>query len=133
MTRYLFLIPCKLFFIFLLPAIFTHLNAQDIPVKIKVINQKNESVESATVTVVNRFDSVQLNVKQTDSAGIAIFNLRKNGQYSIKISTVNYQTEEKGITVTDNNAFFQILSRTLTQNAGKCKNHFSKTIDAAGR
>jgi iron complex outermembrane recepter protein len=113
MTRYLLLIPCKLFFIFLLPAIITQLNAQDIPVKIKVINQKNEPVESATVTVVNRFDSVQLKVKQTDSTGIAIFNLRKNGQYSIKISTVNFQTKEKGITVTDNNAFFRFLLEPL--------------------
>lgn len=114
MTRYLLLIPCKLFFIFLLPAIITtQLNALDIPVKIKVINQKNEPVESATVTVVNRFDSVQLNVKQTDSTGIAIFNLRKNGQYSIKISTVNYQTEEKGITVTDNNTFFRFSLEPL--------------------
>ena len=117
MIRYLLQIPRKLFFVSF-PLIFiTQLHAQDISVTIKVINQKKEPVVFAMITVVNRFDSLQSKEKETDSSGIAIFNLTKDGQYSLKITSVNYQSIEKGITVTGNHPFFSFtiepLPRTL--------------------
>jgi iron complex outermembrane recepter protein len=92
--------------------------AQQIPVTFKVINQKKEPVVFATVTVVNRTDTLQEDKKISDSSGVVTFTLSKAGQYIVSISSVNYQPLEKGITVTANQNTFsfslETLAKTLT-------------------
>ncbi|MEO6612988.1 MAG: TonB-dependent receptor [Chitinophagaceae bacterium] len=85
------------------------LRAQDIDVTIKVINQKKEPVAFASVTVINRLDSSIIFKKAADSSGITHFGLVRNNQYTVLVSSVNYQPLEKGITVTGSQHFFTLL------------------------
>lgn len=118
MKKILLLTPRKLFFVFL-PIFFTaKLQAQDTPVTFKIINQKKEPVTFATITVINRLDSLQTIKKVADSSGIAKFNLTKGGQYTVKISSVNYQSIEKGIAVTGNQTFFSFTADPLPKTLG---------------
>ncbi len=110
--------PRKLFFVFL-PIIFAaQLNAQDISITFKVINQKKEPLTFATVTVINRADTLQTLKKIADSSGVVKFNLDKGGQYTVKITSVNYQPIEKGIAVTGNQTFFNFTAEPLPKTLG---------------
>ena len=106
MKKFLLLIPRKLFLI-CLPALLTGLvkgqlvppGREVIPVTIKVINPKKEPVKYATISVINRTDSTETVKKAADSTGNAVFQLKKGGQYTVSITSVNYQPVEKGIIV----------------------------------
>jgi hypothetical protein len=91
---------------------------EEIPVTFKVFNQKREPAVFASITVLNRTDTLQVYKKVTDSSGAASFRLVKGGQYIITISSVNYQPVEKGITVSSNQNTFTFslepLPKTLT-------------------
>ncbi|MEP6699896.1 MAG: outer membrane beta-barrel protein [Bacteroidota bacterium] len=87
--------------------------AQEIPVTFKVINAKKEPVPFFSITVVNRLDSTQTIKKGADSSGIARLNLMKNGQYSVKITSVNYQIIEKGIALTNNQTYFSFTAEPI--------------------
>jgi len=80
--------------------------AQEIPVTFKVINAKKEPVASASFSVINRLDSTLTIKKVADSSGTVSLRLTKGGQYLIRISSVNYQPIEKGITISGNQASF---------------------------
>jgi outer membrane receptor protein involved in Fe transport len=110
MKKQLNLIFCTLFI-----ALFfsSQVHAQNIPVSIKVVNQKKEPVAFATITVVNRLDSLQLIKKVADSSGIASFNLTKEGQYTVRITSINYQPVEKGISITGNKTSFSFTTEPL--------------------
>lgn len=82
------------------------LHAQEIPVNIKIMNQKKEPVGFASVSVTSRLDSTRVLKKVADSSGIAIFRLNMDGQYIVSISSVNYQSQEKGITVSPDKTTF---------------------------
>src|SRR5436190_23614255 len=99
MTKTLRLLFPKLSFFSFLFLIGIVSKAQDIPVTIKVINNKKEPLASATISVINRLDSNQLFKKAADSNGRVVFQLKKNGQYTVNISSINYQPIEKGIIV----------------------------------
>jgi iron complex outermembrane recepter protein len=118
MKKFLSLILRKLFFVFLSIFFAATLHAQDVPVTFKVINQKKEPVTFATITVINRLDSLQTMKKVADSSGIAKFTLTKGGQYTVKITSVNYQPIEKGITVTGNQTFFSFTAEPLPKTLG---------------
>jgi iron complex outermembrane receptor protein len=102
----LLLLNCFLFFSFLT-------RAQDIPVTIKIINQKKEPVAFASVTVINRLDSTKTMKKVADSSGITHFELARNNQYTVLVSSVNYQPIEKGITVTGGQNFFSLVAEPV--------------------
>ncbi|NOT52413.1 MAG: TonB-dependent receptor [Chitinophagaceae bacterium] len=87
--------------------------AQDIPVTIKVINHKKEPVTFATVIVTNHADSNQVFKKVADSSGKAVFQLKKNGQYAVSITSVNYQPIEKGIIVSGGQTVFSFTTEPL--------------------
>jgi len=93
-------------------------HAQEIPVTFKIINQKKEPVAFATVTVVNRTDTLQSDKKISDSSGILTFNLSKANQYIVSITSVNYQELEKGIAVSSSQHSFTFqleeASKTLS-------------------
>ncbi|MBL0273810.1 MAG: hypothetical protein IPQ06_12230 [Chitinophagaceae bacterium] len=80
----------------------------EIPVTIKIVNQKKEPVAFASVTLINRMDSTLSISKVADSSGMASFNLIKNNQYTIRINSVNYQLIEKEFQHRENKQFSTI-------------------------
>jgi iron complex outermembrane receptor protein len=89
-----------------------------LPVTLRVFNQKREPVAFASFTVINRLDSTQVFKQVADSSGKIVVTLKKEGQYSINITSVNYQPLEKGITITGTQTVFSFglepLGKTLT-------------------
>ena len=112
MTKKLSNIP-KLLIVILLLHFFNLAVAQEVPITIRVINQKKEPVASATIIVTNRLDSTFSVKKVADSSGEAVFSLEKNKQYLIQVSSVNYQALEKGILVTANQTLYTIQAETV--------------------
>ena len=94
-TRFL----TKSFFILLFIGFVSNIRAQEIPVTFKIINSKKQPVAFATVHVFDRADTLKSDKKISDSTGTVLFNLLKGSQYIVSISSVNYQTLEKGINV----------------------------------
>jgi hypothetical protein len=86
------------------------IQAQEIPVKIKIANQKREPVSFATIAITNRLDSTEVFKKVSDSTGTALFNLKKDGLYTINISCINYTTIEKGISIAENKNSFSFVA-----------------------
>jgi hypothetical protein len=118
MKKNLLLTLRKLFFVFF-PLFFTaQVYAQEVSVTFKVTNQKKEPVTFATITIVNRLDSLQTTKKVVDSSGIVKFNLKKGGQYVVKITSINYQPIERGITITGNQTFFSFTAEPMAKTLG---------------
>ncbi|MCY7309833.1 MAG: outer membrane beta-barrel protein [Chitinophagaceae bacterium] len=113
MYKRLLLILLKLFLATLLFVFSVSCFGQETPVSIKIINQKKEPVAFASVTVINRLDSIQIIKKVADSSGIARFNLSKNNQYTINITSINYQPIEKGISTSGNQTSFSFIAEPL--------------------
>jgi iron complex outermembrane receptor protein len=88
-------------------------NAQELKVNLKVVNKKNEAVPFASFNVIKRTDTLQSFQKTADSSGQVSFNLEKDVQYIVKISSVDYLPLEKGITVSQSH-----LSFSFTAEAG---------------
>lgn len=89
--------------------------SQEIPVRLKIINSKNEPVPYASFVVIKRSDSTQMQKKAADSSGTVKFSLVKNAQYIVRISSTNYQPVEKGITVTSEHSFFSFVAESLSK------------------
>lgn len=92
------------------------LHAQQTPVTIKVVSKENVPVAAASITVTDRLDSLQQFQKAADSTGTAVFQLIKGHQYTVLVSSVNYQPLEKGIAVGDQTRFTLVaedLPKTL--------------------
>lgn len=106
MIKYLHLIHRRPVFIFSFLILSASVAAQDIPVTFKIINQKKEPVTFATISITNRADSNEVIKKSADSSGLAKFNLVKGNQYSVRVTSVNYQELEKRITLTGNQTSF---------------------------
>lgn len=98
--------------------LFSFLKAQKIPVTIKIMDQKNEPVIAATITVINRLDSLQTFTKISDSSGVAVFDLTKNNQYIVTISSVDFQPLEKRISVGNGQTAFTFFAETSTKTLG---------------
>ncbi|HET9825736.1 MAG TPA: hypothetical protein VFP87_10385, partial [Chitinophagaceae bacterium] len=89
--------------------------AQNINVTLTVTTRKNEAVPFATFTVVNRIDSLLSQKKISDSSGVVTFMLEKNIQYVVRITSVNYQSLEKGIMVTSAKNSFSFIADDLSK------------------
>ena len=74
MHKQLLLILSKIFFVTLLFSFPLRVFSQEIPVTLKIQNQKREPLAFASVTVINRLDSNQILKKVADSSGIAKFD-----------------------------------------------------------
>jgi hypothetical protein len=103
-----------LLFLFIVPS----LHAQQLPVTFKVINQKREPVTFASITVTNRLDSTKSEKKVADSSGTARFQLTKDAQYTVHITSVNYQPVEKDITISGNQTVFTFAAEPLPKTLG---------------
>ncbi|MBC7874860.1 MAG: outer membrane beta-barrel protein [Ferruginibacter sp.] len=104
--------------LFLFLSLITH--AQNTPstgeettVTIRTVNQKKEPVAFASVTVINRLDTTQIIKKAADSSGMVKFNLVKNSQYTVRITSINYQPIEKGISTSGNQTTFNFTAEPL--------------------
>jgi hypothetical protein len=80
--------------------------AQETQVHIKAASATREPLSSATITVLSVPDTTNKQQKLADSSGTAVFSLQLNHPYLVRISSVNYNSLEKSITVkTDNQVF----------------------------
>ncbi|MBL7743287.1 MAG: outer membrane beta-barrel protein [Chitinophagaceae bacterium] len=92
--------------------------AQENPIKIKVVNSKKEPVPFATITITNRIDTLQSEKKVADSSGSTSFTLTRGIQYIIEVSAVNYLPQEKGITITSGQKDFTFILESSTKTLG---------------
>lgn len=101
--------------LFLLSFLFLSIKsqAQVVSVTIKITTQKKEAVPFATLTLINRADSTQIIKKVADSTGTARFELAKNSQYSLHVSSLNHLPIEKGISTSGNQTFFSFIAEPL--------------------
>ncbi len=86
------------------------LNAQQTDVTFKIVNTRNEAVPFATIKVVPISDTLQLMQKTFDSTGTVVFNLIQGKQYTVTISSINYDPIQKGITVTGSKPVFRFTA-----------------------
>ena len=100
-------------FTFLLSLVTTVVAAQEVSINITFQNEKREPVPLATVTIFNRSDSTRTFTKLTDSNGVAQFTLRKNNQYNVNISAINYQLVDKGISISGDQITFNFLAEAV--------------------
>lgn len=106
----------KYTFLFIISLLFfsSSVLAQNIALTIKLTNQKKEPLAFTSVKLINRLDSIVIS-QVADSNGISLFNLVKEGQYIVKITTINYEPIEKGITVTANKTFFTFTATSVSK------------------
>ena len=106
----------KYTFLFIISLLFfsSSVLAQNIALTIKLTNQKKEPLAFTSVKLINRLDSIII-TQVADSNGITLFNLVKEGQYIVKITTINYEPIEKGITVTANKTFFTFTATSVSK------------------
>ena len=88
-------------------------NREDVVVTIKITNSKKEPVAFASVTVINRLDTTHIIKKVADSSGVAKFDLIKNNQYTISISSINYLPIEKGVSTSGNQSVFRFTAEPI--------------------
>jgi iron complex outermembrane receptor protein len=107
---------CKSVLLFVLIFLsFTNLHSQDISVTLKVVNEKQQPVSSATLTIVNRADTLKVYKEVTDTLGVATVRLAKGQQYILSISSINYQPFEKGILIGNQSSFtFSLINASKT-------------------
>ena len=89
-------------------------NAQTTQVTFKIANVTNEPIPFATVTVIAVPDTVRKQQKLTDSTGAVVFQLEQYKPYRIQITSINYNTLEKALTISGDNP---IYSYTLQETA----------------
>jgi len=125
-------------FALILPAIIisSSVFAQQVNVILKIVNNKNDVISYASVTVTARQDTVHLQSRVADSSGLVKFSLPK-GQYIVRITSTNYQPLEKGIAVSSTQHFFSFTLEpsvtslkgvTVTSKAPLIKQEDDKTI-----
>jgi iron complex outermembrane receptor protein len=90
----------------LLTVLSAPLQAQEVNVTFKIMDNNQAPVPFASVTVLPRTDTLNAQLKTADSTGKVVFRLLKNNQYLIRISSVDYKPVEKGITTTSNQTSF---------------------------
>ena len=90
-------------------------NAQDISVRIRIINQKDQPVSYATITIAKRNDNLLMIKRIADSSGTASFVLKKDEQYIVKFTAIGYAPFEKGITVTGSQNQFRYVADNISK------------------
>ncbi|MFN2458257.1 MAG: outer membrane beta-barrel protein [Chitinophagaceae bacterium] len=94
------------------------IHAQQTDVSFRITNSKNEIVTFATITVNPLNDSTQTIQKVSDSSGMAVFNLVQNLQYIVRVTSINYDPFQKGITVKGTNPVFELKLETSSKTLG---------------
>lgn len=82
--------------------------SQEIPVTIQLTNTKKESVSSATILILSNTDTSVRISTISDTNGLAYAKIRE-GNYLVKISSVNYAEQNKTIQVSSKNFQFNFI------------------------
>lgn len=85
--------------------------AQDVSVKMTVVGSKGEPLGAATVIVTPAADTTARQTKMADTSGVVNFQLQQNGLYKVQVSSVNYETVEKNITVKGAEPSFRFVAQ----------------------
>ena len=85
--------------------------AQEVSVKIIVTGSKNEPLGAATVVGIPATDSTAKQTKLADTAGVVTFQLQQDGLYKVQVSSVNYESVEKNITVKGAEPVFRFVAQ----------------------
>lgn len=111
----------RLRFVGLIAAFFicTHLDAQDLNVSLKAVNKKSEPVPFVNFIIINRSDTLKRWEKIADTSGVVRLSLQKDIQYIVRITSVNYQPLEKGITVNAGHRVFSFTLEALPKTLGE--------------
>jgi len=126
----------RLFLILFAIIISSSLLAQHANVSFKIVNNKNEAIPYASVSVIKKGDSGHPQNKVADSSGLAHFSLLKE-QYIVRITSTDYQPLEKIIVVTSGQHLFSFTMEmasaslrgvTVTSKAPLIKQEDDKTI-----
>jgi iron complex outermembrane receptor protein len=94
-----------------------HSIAQTANIKIRVADQSGTPVPFATIAATRFDDSTQKVQKLTDSSGNCVLKLAPGKQYKIRVSSVNYKTIEKGLTVKGDQSF-NLVVESLSKDIG---------------
>ena len=126
----------RLFLILFAVIISSSLLAQHVNVSFKIVNNKNEAIPYASVSVIKKGDSDHPQNKVADSSGLVIFSLLKE-QYIVRITSTDHQPLEKVIVVTSAQHLFSFTMElssaslkgvTVTSKAPLIKQEDDKTI-----
>lgn len=112
--NYISILLCSLLFIL---SSFQQAQAQKQQVTFKIMNEKKEPVSFASVSIVEKKDSTRRISTNADVNGLLIVKLA-NGQYSILVTSVNYQSVSKIISVSNNTFFFNLTLAADTKALG---------------
>lgn len=111
---------CRLFtlsFIALLVLLPALSFAQQSAVSFRIINSNNQPVPFATIKVTQLPDSSSQE-RVADSLGLANFMLVQNGQYLVRVTSINYEPAEKRITVKTGSSSFTIIASSAAKTLG---------------
>ncbi|MDQ6609451.1 MAG: TonB-dependent receptor [Bacteroidota bacterium] len=89
--------------------------AQTTAITLKVSENKNVPIASATIVVTPVSDSLSKQTLLADSTGSAIFNLSINTLYLVRISSINYTSLEKTIKTGSENATFHFAMQPVSK------------------
>ena len=95
------------------------LNAQEIPVRLKMVGPSNEPLSFATIVVMGVPDTMYRKEQVADSAGTASFQLYTDRPYRIRVSHAGYVEFEKSITVRGNDPQFTISVPVVSKSMSK--------------
>ena len=120
-------------FALILPAIIisSSVFAQQVNVTLKIVNNKNDVISYASVTVTARQDTVHLQSRVADSSGLVKFSLPK-GQYIVRITSTNYQPLEKGIAVSSTQHFFFFYAGAVSDIVKRSYSNIKGAVDKTG-
>ena len=108
-----FLLIVLFCFIWLAP-----LFSQQTKVTIRIFNTKREPLPYASVTVTSIKDTTNIQHKTADSTSTIIFDLIRDQQYFVDVSSVNYASVRKGISIKKDHSLFiltmEMISKTLS-------------------
>ncbi|MBL0269376.1 MAG: TonB-dependent receptor [Chitinophagaceae bacterium] len=110
-------VPCRYLLSFFLLFLGFQAIAQETTVTIKVNGSKKDPVSFASISLISFPDNSFRQTKTADSSGTVRFSTVGFGQYTVRITAVNYQPLEKGITTQPNKTSFSFtmdpMAKTL--------------------
>lgn len=110
-------VPCRYLLSFFLLFLGFQAIAQETTITIKVNGSKKDPVSFASISLISFPDNSFRQTKTADSSGTVRFSTVGFGQYTVRITAVNYQPLEKGITTQPNKTSFSFtmdpMAKTL--------------------
>ncbi|MBI1781043.1 MAG: TonB-dependent receptor [Sphingobacteriales bacterium] len=119
----------KYFYFTLTAILFSFISsAQELKISFKAINSKNEGIAATSFKITLREDSLNVIQKVADNNGVASFTLLQNKQYIVEVSAVNYNSAQKGITITPGKTTFVFALTDAAKTLAEVKVTSSKPL-----